>query len=310
MLISDFKNKIVSGDLSNFYIFTGPEEGIMQVYAKQVAKKLGLTIKWADSVQEVCKLVNLKSLVGVKYLYLIRLDNAFKSQETLWQKAKDFKGHHVILIQPEIDKRNAKFVKFFEDEIIKFEKLSPEMLQSYAKKVCNNLNSTNIEQLINWCGLSYSRLMNELDKIKTLATVLKVSHDKAFDILVSEHGIFQEREFDVFDYVNNILFRNVYKCYVDYEFAKIQQQEILIIGLLGTAFKNMLLLKLDGGGKGVCDRTGMTSWQVKCAIDSDKYYSLEECERNVLFLQDSEVKIKTGILTPDIALKYILAEIL
>ena len=80
----DFKNKIVTGDLNNFYIFTGPEEGVMQLYIKQIAKKLGLTIKWADSVQEVNKLVNLKSLVGVNYLYLIRLYNAFKSQETLW----------------------------------------------------------------------------------------------------------------------------------------------------------------------------------------------------------------------------------
>jgi hypothetical protein len=72
----------------------------------------------------------------------------------------------------------------------------------------------------------------------------------------------------------------------------------------------MLLLKNDGGGKGVCDRTGLTSWQIKCAIDFDKYYNIDECERNLLLLQDTEVKIKTGVLTPDIALNYILAEIL
>ena len=72
----------------------------------------------------------------------------------------------------------------------------------------------------------------------------------------------------------------------------------------------MLLLKNDGGGKGVCDRTGLTSWQIKCAIDFDRYYNIDECERNLLLLQDTEVKIKTGVITQDIALDYILAEIL
>lgn len=310
MLISDLKNKIVTGDLNNFYIFTGPEEGIMQVYVKQIAKKLGLTIKWVDSVQEVCKLVNLKSLVKVKYLYLMRVDNAFKSQETLWQKAKEFVGNYCILIQPEIDKRSSKFVKFFEEETIRFEKLAPEMLQAYAKKMCPQLSVNNIDDLIEWCGHSYSRLMNELDKVKTLAKAMNIDDTEAFNLLVSENGIYKEREFDVFEYTNQILSRNYYKCYNDLDFVKAHQQEILIVGLLGASFKNMLLLKNDGGGKGVCDRTGLTSWQIKCAIDFDKYYNIDECERNLLLLQDTEVKIKTGGLTPDVALNYILAEIL
>ena len=68
MLISELKNSIVTGNLNNFYIFTGDEEGIMSIYIKQIVKKLGLTIKWVDSIQEVSKLLNLKSLVKVKYL--------------------------------------------------------------------------------------------------------------------------------------------------------------------------------------------------------------------------------------------------
>lgn len=310
MLISDLKNKIVTGDLSNFYIFTGPEEGIMQVFIQQIAKKLNLTIKWVDSVQDVCKLANLKSLVKVNYLYLIRIDNAFKSQETLWQKAKEFAGSHVILIQPEIDKRSSKFIKFFDDCIIKFEKLAPEMLQAYAVKHCPSLGVDSIQQLIGWCGNSYSRLMNELDKIKTLGKVRNVSDQEAFQILDKDNGIYKEREFDVFQYTNYILARNFYKCYEDLDYVRSQNQEILILGLLGASFKNMVLLKNDGGGKGVCDRTGLTPWQVKCAIDFDKYYNIDECERNLLLLQDTEVKIKTGILTQDIALDYILAEVL
>lgn len=309
MLISDLKNKIVKNDLDNFYIFTGPEEGIMRIYIKQIAKKLNLTIKWVDSIQEVCKLVNLKSLVKVQYLYLVRVDSNFKSQESLWKKAKEFAGY-CILIQPEIDKRSSKFVNYFENEIIKFEKLSPEMLHTYGQNICRSLDSNKMDKLIAWCGNSYDRLVNELDKIKTLAKVRNISENDSFDVLVADGGIYQEKFLDSLEYINYILGRNKYQCYFDLDFIKTKQPEMSIIGLLGASFKNMFLLKSDGGGKGVCDRTGMTSWQVKCAIDFDKYYNIDECERAILFLQDTEVKIKTGALTSDMVLDYILAEIL
>ena len=119
MLISDLKNDIVAGNIRNFYIFTGEEEGIMDIYIRQICKKLGLTIKWADSIQEVSKQLNLKSLVKVRYLYLVRQDNAFKQEEKLWEMLKNgISGQHIILIQPEIDKRSSKFYKFFEESIL------------------------------------------------------------------------------------------------------------------------------------------------------------------------------------------------
>lgn len=309
MLISDLKNNIVSGNVNNFYVFTGTEEGIMDIYIKQISKKLNLTIKWADSMQELSKLVNLKSLVKVRYLYLVRQDNTFKTQENLWQFIKNISGHYVILIEPDI-KKSTKFFKFFEDIIIKFDKMAPEMLIHYGKKICPSLSQDNLQKLTSWCGCSYSRVINELDKIKTLGKVLSVSDDIAFDILDKDNGIYKEREFEVFEYVNKILAKNVFACYEDFEYAKSQNCEILIVSLLIASFRNMVLLKNDGGGKGVCERTGLTSWQIKCAIDYELSFTVDECEENVLFLQDTEVKIKTGAISQDVVLKYILARIL
>lgn len=310
MLISDLKNKIVTGDLEHFYIFTGPEEGIMDIYIKQIAKKLNLTIKWADSVEQVCKLVNLKSLVGGAYLYLVRLDSAFKSQDNLWQRALEFTGNYVILIQPDIDKRAAKFVKFFDERTIKFERLSNDMLLSYAKKLCPTLDKSSTLKLIEWCGSSFSRFMNELDKIKTLSIVRNIDNSESFHILDNENGIYKEQDFDIFKYTDKILARDVFGSYELLEKAKSQNCDVLVVGLLGASFKNMVLLKNDGGGAGVVERTGLTNWQIKCANDFDKYYNVDECEKNVLLLQDSDVKIKTGVLNSEYTLGYLLAEIL
>lgn len=309
MLISDLKNGIVTGNINNFHIFTGEEEGIMDIYINQIAKKKNLTIKWADSMQEVCKLANLKSLVTVKYLYLVRQDNAILNQENLWLLMRNFVGNYVVLIQPQINKKN-KFYKEFEDLTVKFDKLSTEQLSQYGKKFCPGLSLDKIEKLCGWCGNSYLRLLNELDKVSTLAKTMKISNDSSFDMLDADKGIFKEREFDVFNYVNKILTRNSYACYYDKDYVKSQQCEILLVSLLTASFRNLVLLKNDGGGKGVCERTGLTGWQIKCAIEVDEYFNIDECEKLLLFLQETEVKIKTGVLSPEITLDYILAEIL
>lgn len=310
MLISELKNSIVTGKFNNFYIFTGCEEGIMDIYIKQIAKKLGLTIKWVDSLEEISKFLNLKSLVNVKYLYLVRQDKNIKNAEEDWQFFKEnITGNYVILIEPNIDKK-TKFYKFFQDTIVTFDKLAPEMLANYGKKTCPSLSANNMQKLIEWCGLSYARLLNELDKVKTLSKSQNISEDEAFFMLVGENCIYKEKEFDVFKYVNNILSRNYEKCYADKDYVKSQNCDILIVSLLIASFRNLVLLKNDGGGQGVCNRTGLTGWQVKCAIEVDEYFTLDECEYILLFLQDTEVKIKTGVLDLNIVLDYILAEIL
>lgn len=310
MLISELKNNIVAGNINNFYIFTGIEEGIMDIYIKQIAKKLNLAIKWVDSIQEVSKSLNLKSLVKVKYLYLVRQDKSIKTDEKLWDFLKNkIVGNYIILIEPNLDKK-LRFYKYFEDNMVKFEKLSKEMLMQYGKRKCPNLSEENLDKLCDWCGNSYLRYMNELDKIKTLSLKCKCTEDESIAKLEQDNGIFKEQEFDVLNYANSILTRNIYACYKDLNYAKSKSCELYLIGLLRASFKNLVLLKNDGGGQGVCARTGLTGWQVKCAIETEKYYSTEECEKILLFLQETEVKLKTGGLDIGVALNYLLSEIL
>jgi DNA polymerase III delta subunit len=310
MLISELKNNIVQGNIDNFYIFTGPEEGIMDIYIKQISKKLGLTIKWVDSLEEVSKQLNLKSLVKVRYLYLIRQDKAIKTQETMWEFLKTkIVGNYIILIEPTVDKK-TKFYKFFEDKMVTFEKLSLEMLAQYAKRRCPSLSDKNIEKLCEWCSNSYLRVMNELDKIATLSKQTGLIVDSAMSVLDQEGGIYKEQHFDIFQYSDLILNRNVNACYEYINKAKQLNQDILLLGCLMQAFRGLVLLKNDGGGKGLCERTGLTPWQARCAIQVDSNFGVEECENNLLFLQDLDVKIKTGGIQPDMVLNYILAEIL
>lgn len=311
MLISDLKNDIVAGNIRNFYIFTGEEEGIMDIYIRQICKKLGLTIKWADSIQEVSKQLNLKSLIKVRYLYLVRQDNAFKQEEKLWEMLKNgISGQYIILIQPEIDKRSSKFFKFFEDIMIKFEKLSTDMLIKYAQSKAKTLDMKKLGQLCEWCSNSYSRVMNEIDKIVCLSKATGKDYNTCFDWLVKDNGIHQDKEFDILQYATNVMNRNAYACLTQKKEVKSRGAEVTLIALLCTSFRNLVQFKNDGGGKGICERTGMTGWQVKCALDYDSHFSLDESEEFLLFLQDLDVKIKTGAISQEFILDYLLARIL
>jgi DNA polymerase III delta subunit len=310
MLISDLKNNIVSGNINNFYIFTGEEEGIMDIYIKQISTKLNLQVKWADSIQDVSKQVNLKSIVNVKYLYLVRQDKAISKQEKLWTFLKEgINANYLILIEPNLDKK-TNFYKFFEDYTIKFENLYPDMLAQYGSRKCPGLSKQNLATLAEWCSCSYNRFMLELDKVNCISQVLKRTPDESFMILVKDNAIHKDTEFDVFAYVDYILSRNKYACYKELDLIKAKKCEVMLVSLLMTAFRNLVLFKNDGGGKGVCDRTGLLGWQIKNAIQMSEYYTVDECESILLFLQDTEVKIKTGVINPEIVVQYILSEVL
>jgi len=110
--------------------------------------------------------------------------------------------------------------------------------------------------------------------------------------------------------VDLIMYRKSHSCYELLNKAKALNSDILIIQCLVQAFRNLLLLKNDGGGKGVCERTGLTGWLVSRAIQFDPNFSIEECEKNLLFLQDVEMQYKTGGVEQGIVLDYILAEVL
>ena len=53
MNVMDLKTQIVKNELSNFYIFTGTEIGIMNIYLEEMSNKVNLPITRADSVSSI-----------------------------------------------------------------------------------------------------------------------------------------------------------------------------------------------------------------------------------------------------------------
>lgn len=166
MTIIELKDQIIKNNLSNFYIFTGTEIGIINIYLKQMSNKLGLPITRADSVLSIYGRCQGGSLFGDSTgFYVIRDDKDFMKQEQLFDTIKtSIRNNIIVLLYDKIDSR-LKFGKHFKDDIVPFEKLTPNVLKSYIKKEIP-LSDKNIETLMEVCGGSYDMCMLEIDKIK------------------------------------------------------------------------------------------------------------------------------------------------
>ena len=166
MTIIDLKDQIIKNNLSNFYIFTGTEIGIINIYLQQMSNKLGLPITRADSVLSIYGRCQGGSLFGDSTgFYVIRDDKDFMKQEQLFDTIKtSIRKNVIVLLYDKIDSR-LKFGKHFKDDIVAFEKLTPNVLKSYIKKEIP-LSDKNIETLMEVCCGSYDMCMLEIDKIK------------------------------------------------------------------------------------------------------------------------------------------------
>lgn len=167
MQVAEIKNDIKSGNVRDFYIFSGDEWKVQEIYINQLAKAKNLRIKRINSINDIYVQLRNKSFLSSNFCYVVRDDEAFISNEQLWSQVKDLKifaGNIYILQLTNLDKR-TKFYKAFQDEICIFEHLEPKILKKYIQKEID-LNDKNCQVLMEICEYDYGRCLLEIDKIR------------------------------------------------------------------------------------------------------------------------------------------------
>lgn len=171
MTIQEVKSDIMSKKLRNFYIFTGEEWQVQNIYIHKMSDLLG-GIVYADSFLDIYDSVRNKSLFSVAKLYIVRDDKELMTSEKLQsQIANGLLGKNtLILLVSSVDKR-TKFYTKYKSITCEFEPLQPPLLKKYIKKEIN-LSDKNCDALISVCENNYGRILLEIDKIKRYADVL------------------------------------------------------------------------------------------------------------------------------------------
>lgn len=313
MNLMELKKAISQNNINSFYIFTGDEIAILNIYINKIASLFNNRVFYPENLSAaVGRLKSNSLLYKDKYLYVIRDDKEVTTAEKIWDSLKSGKFQHgntIIFVYSNMDKR-GKFYKAFEDYIVSFEALSSDILSKYVAKQLT-LSKDRTSYLIEICQNSYNKLLLEMDKINDLSNALSISHDKAFDMCVDNNAFYIPPTGEIFDLLNAILKGNAKVAYNQLQmFVRRGDSPLAIISLLHTNLKAILQVQCASGHKDIGQITGLNGFQIKNANSFVGMYSDKELIRMIKINRFCEKCIKqTGLVDQDIILDFMLVKI-
>lgn len=318
MAVQEVKTQIKNKSVNSFYIFTGQESKVIDIYINKIAECRNLDVIRAECISEIYSKFLSKSLVSKNYCYVLRDDKDILTQDKLWNSltVENVQGKNiVILILSNVDKR-SKFYKHFKNDIVEFEHMSENVLIKYIKKELP-LSDNNCRKLIGICESDYNRILLELDKINLYANIayIKVNgngadYDRAFLDLVKQGVIYQPPKDAIFDFVDSVLkgkvkqsFELLENCY------GVGESNIVLLSVLYNNVKQVLQVQ-SCESNDIVKTTGLTGWQIKNAKDKCGYYSIGDLVYFLKLIRNVEKGIKTGEIEESIAVEYVLVKML
>lgn len=165
LTVQELKKLIKENNIPNFLIFTGEEWKVQDIYIKQIANVVGLEAKRIDSVSDIVNTLGSKSLFNQDYLYIVRDDKEFMTEEKLQKKVIENLSNNMLILElTSVDKR-LKILKTYKTSLVEFEALKSDVLKRYIQKEIS-LSNKYCEMLMEICDYNYGTILLQIDKIK------------------------------------------------------------------------------------------------------------------------------------------------
>ena len=307
MTVADLKAQMQYNTFDNFRIFAGEEYMVQKIYIRQIAKVRNLTIKYVDAVSEIFKRLGTLSMLGEKFLYVVREDKEFMQDEIYIAETVNRLADDMLILLCMPDKR-LKFYKGHKDTIIEFEALNGAVLKRHIQKEID-LNDSNCDLLMEICEYNYGRCLLEIDKIwKYYNSTQWKSLDDCFKKLVTEGTIYTPPKDAIFDFVKAILQGRPKLAYQLLQDCKAIQEPTLV--LLSVLYQNTrAVLQVQTCTSGNIEKsTGLTGWQIRNAKECINVFSEEDLMYLLKLIQGTEQRIKQGLIEDEIGIDYVLAK--
>lgn len=315
MKLPDLQRQIVSKNIDHVLLLFGEEVAIMDIYLDKIYKATSGDVFRFDSVKEAyAKLVQRRITTGGSRVFVVRDDKDFFKADKEWGKvftAAESGADYLIIIYSTMDRR-SKFYKQNEEKLCEFEKLSSSVLAGYIDKLLPGMSSSEKEQFAQVCECNYSRILLEANKVNHYAKVSYQDNGPAFKDLLKQGVIYQPIGDITFLFTDAILTRNK-KDTAKYllQAKAIGESEILTLSVLYNGFKQILMVQGLGKDQSEpCKRTGLTPWQVKMAKEKQGHYSIAELVNALKVIRFVEKGIKTGAIEADVAVEYVIVNIM
>ena len=312
MTVNDVKSDIRNKSPKNYYVFTGEEIAVMNIFIKKIAEVANANICRADTLSSIFSKMQNKSFLSTRSCFVIRDDKEYLSTEDAWIKLEEGSiqnNNIVIMLYTDLDKR-SKFYKHIQDKLVVFEALTDENLKREIQKRID-LSDKNCMELIEICEHNLGAILNEVDKIKSYGEWSQViNEDKIFRLLLEEGTIHQPARDVIWDFVDAVLMRYINKAFVLLDEALEYGNPILtLISVLYRDTKQLLQVQECDSGN-ISKTTGLSDWDIKRARSRFGRYSVTELRTSVRMIREVEKNIKSGLIEDTMALDYILVSML
>lgn len=311
MDLATLKAHIKTGKLNNWYIFTGPEVKAMDIYLNQMAGVREATTVRLDSVASLVQKLNSKSFVRNAQILILRDSKEFLSDDKLQARISQIKTnteHIIVFIYSSIDKR-SKLYKSHKDKIVEFEPMKMPILMKYIQKDID-LSDDYSKMLAEICGMDYSRILLEIDKIKNYRNnFAHMTSDAAMKQLLSDGTIYQPPHDAVFDFVDAVLKYKPKKAFsLLQESYESGEATLVLISNLYNSTKQLLQVQSYRGDR-LSEATGLTPFQIKLASGRKGYYANGDLVYFMKKLREVEKGIKVGEIEESVAVPYALVSL-
>lgn len=167
MDVAELKAEIASRKLRSFYIMTGPEWKVQQIYIQQISKVSGKDIRYVESISDIASKQG-AAFVKKSYVYVLRDDRELMTNEKAQENLDRIIGDNIVILEATTLDKRTKFYKTYKNTIVEFETLNPSILKKYIQKEIP-LSDKNCEKLMEVCEYDYGRCLLEIDKIRRYA---------------------------------------------------------------------------------------------------------------------------------------------
>lgn len=313
--VSTLHSKLKTKKLDNFYIFAGDEWKVQDIYMNQISNLSKKPITRIDSIFDIVKKRKGNTFIKQSNVYIVRDDKDIMTDEKIWAKLDSIiKDDILILLVSSVDKR-TKFYKQYESMIYMFEALETKMLKQYLLREIK-LSDKNLDKLIEVCEGNYGRCLLEIDKIKywidgyAKDKQQKMPDDGALLRLIQDGTIHQPPKDAIFEFVDAILDADTDKIFNLYEQCKAVGEATMV--MLSVLYNNAraVLQVQTCTNKDIGKSTGLTGWQIMNAKKHLRVWSDDDLIHIMQTVQKCESGIKTGKIADEIAMDYVLVNVL
>lgn len=310
MNIAELKKDMKANNLAGLYIFTGEEIYIRNLYIEQIVD-LGFIWKELPTVAELFKSVGTTKLIQKPTLYVIRDDMDFiKQDSTVWDKLVAWVNNSVnkvILIYNNIDKRN-KFFKTFEENTVKFEKLSETVLLKYVQKEAD-ISRENALDLIHRCDSNFNLCLLELNKVIMFSLSNNISIDEAYRKCCADRIVLDLPKESLEKYITAVMnkdFSLAIEISNDFDFT--EEPPLKILAFLYNSFEALFaVVAYESGLSLKKNESGANFWAVKNAEIFGMNWQIKQVRDMMDFIQFLESGIKMGMVSADAAIPMLSA---